>query len=208
MGSWAWQELVEGAIEAILGDGCVGHAEQILQGGGGVPVLGQGELAARLAEAIDDFDGDDVGGRHGLFALRHMAVDDVVEAEVLPQPACQPDIAEAAGVGPADFAQANADDIGIVGQRNVVVVGKESELLGIALAVVKDDGALPAAFLIVIEFAQMSDDVLARPGVGAHALDEGIVGVRLAVLGAAVASQKHPASLAPAWPRRRGKSRG
>ena len=111
-----------------------------------------------------------------------MAVDDVVEAEELPQPACQPDIAEAAGVGPADRSQADADDVGIVGQGDVFVVGEEAELLDIALAVVKDDGALPAAFLVVVEFAQMGDDALPRPGIGANAFDQGVVGVRLAVL--------------------------
>ena len=110
------EQLVERAIETILGDGGVRHAEQIFQGGGGIPVLGQGELAARLAQAIDDFDGDDVGGANGFLALGHMAVDDVVQAEELPQPACQPDVAEAAGVGPTDLVQANADDVGIVGR--------------------------------------------------------------------------------------------
>ena len=55
------------------------------------------------------------------------------------------------------------------------IVGKEAELLGVALAVVKDDGALPALFLIVIQLAQVSDDALPRPGLGANAFDEGIV---------------------------------
>ena len=134
-------------------------------------MLGQGELAARLAQAIDDFDGDDVGGRHGLFALGHMLADDVVEAEELPEPACQPHIAEAAGIAPTDLAEADADDIGIVGQGSVLVFGKEPEFLSVALAVVKDDGALPTPFLIVIEFAEMSDDALAWPSIGAVAVN-------------------------------------
>src|ERR1019366_6529085 len=57
--------------------------------------------------------------------------------------------------------------------------------------IVENDGALPAAFLIVIELAQMRDDALAWPGIGAHALDERVVRVKLAVLGAAIASEKH-----------------
>ncbi len=40
------------------------------------------------------------------------------------------------------------------------------ELLRFALAVVKDNGALPATFLSAVEFAQVSDDVLTRPGLG------------------------------------------
>src|SRR5271154_6082506 len=160
------EELVERVIQTILGDGGVGHAEQVFQSGTGIPMLGQGELAARLAQAIDDFDGDDVGGRHGLFARRHMATDDGVEAEELPEPACQPHIAKAAGIAPTDLAKADADNIGIVGQGSVIVVGKETEFLSVALAVVKNHGALPTPFLVVIELAEMSDDALARSGIG------------------------------------------
>ena len=89
-------------------------------------MLGQSELAARLAQAIDDLDGHNLGGRHGLLVLRHVACDDAIEADVLPQPARQPDIAEAAGVGPSDVAKANADDVGIVGRRDVVVIREEA----------------------------------------------------------------------------------
>jgi hypothetical protein len=60
-----------------------------------------------------------------------------------------------------------------------------------SLAVVKDDRALPASFLVVVEFAEVCDDVLARSGFGAHALDQGIVGVRLAVFGPGVSPQEH-----------------
>jgi hypothetical protein len=91
---------IEGAIKAVFSDGFIGDAEQIVEGGRAIPMLGQGELAARLAEAVDDFDGYDVGGRHGLFVLGHVARDDAIEAHILPQPARQPDIAEASGVGP------------------------------------------------------------------------------------------------------------
>jgi len=55
----------------------------------------------------------------------------------------------------------------------------------------KHDGALPAAFLVQVEFAQVGDDPLSWPGLGADALDQGIVGVGLAVFGAVVASQEH-----------------
>jgi len=85
----------------------------------------------------------------------------------------------------------DANDVRIVGEGEKVIVGKKPRLLSIALAVVEHDGALPAAFLIVIEFAEMSDNVLARSGVGANGLYQGVVGVRLAVLGTAIASKKH-----------------
>jgi hypothetical protein len=79
----------------------------------------------------------------------------------------------------------------------VLVFGKEPQLLGVALAVVENDGALPTAFLIVIEFAEVSDDALPRTGSGADALDESIVGMGLALFGALIASQKHPRLLGP-----------
>ena len=131
-------------------------------------MLGQGEFAARAAQTIDDLDGHDVGGPDRFLALGHVAVDDLVEVQGVPQPAGQPDIAEAAGIGPAHRAQADADDVGIIGQRDGVVVGKEAELLRLALAVVEDDGALPASFLVVVEFAEVGD---AR----SPSLDEGVL---------------------------------
>ena len=59
----------------------------------------------------------------------------------------------------------------------------------------KDNRALPAPFLIVIQLAQMSDDPLPRPGSGANALDEGVIGMGLALFGPLIASQKHPCLL-------------
>jgi hypothetical protein len=77
----------------------------------------------------------------------------------VPQPAGQPDVTEAARVGPAHGTQADADDVGIIRQRDRVVVGEETQLLGLALAVVEDDGALPASFLVVVEFAEVGSTV-------------------------------------------------
>ena len=64
-------------------------------------------------------------------------------------------------------------------------------MLSVALAVVEDNRALPASLLVVVEFAEIGDDVLAWPGVGADALDQGIVGMLLAVFGLAVGTEKH-----------------
>jgi hypothetical protein len=47
-------QAVQGAIQAIFRYLGVGDTQQILQGRRGVPVLRQGELAARAAQAIDD----------------------------------------------------------------------------------------------------------------------------------------------------------
>ena len=74
-------------------------------------------------------------------------------------------------------------------------------MLGIALTVVESDRALPAAFLVVIEFTQMSDDPLSRPSAGADALDEGVIEMLLPILCAAIATKEQRPSWFPtAWP--------
>jgi hypothetical protein len=70
----------------------------------------------------------------------------------------------------------------------LLVVREETELTTFPLPVVKQDSALPAALLVVVEFAQVGDDPLSRPGFGADAFDQGVIGMRLAVFGAVVAS--------------------
>jgi hypothetical protein len=82
--------------------------------------------------------------------------------------------------------------VGVVWQGGVVVVGNQTELLGLTLAVMENDGALPTASLVVVEFAEVGDHLLAGSGVGANALDQGIVGVLRC----------------PAWPGARGQIKG
>jgi hypothetical protein len=101
-----------------------------------------------------------------------VALDDLVEAEEFPEPESQPDVAESSPVGPADRTQPDANDVGIVWNRNLIVIGEETELLRIALAVVDDHGALPATLVIVVQFTEIGDDVLPRPSLGARALDQ------------------------------------
>ena len=64
------------------------------------------------------------------------------------------------------------------------------------MAVVNDDGALPAALLVVIQLAEVGNHVLARPRLGARALDQGVIGVSLAVFVARVPAQEHADLLA------------
>ncbi len=73
----------------------------------------------------------------------------------LPEPQAQPDIAEAAWIGPSHRAQADLHDLGIIGQGYGLGIGEEAELPVFALSVVKDDGALPASFLVVVQLAEV-----------------------------------------------------
>jgi len=188
------EQLIERVIEPVLSDGAVRHAGQIFQTGGRIPMLGQRELAARLTQSIDHFDGDDVGRRDGLLLLRYVTRDNRVEFEELPEPARQPDSAEPPRVAPGDFAETHAHDIGIVGRGGGarVIVGKQTQFLHFAVTIVERDSALPAPLLRAVEFAEMGDDVLPRPRVGAHALDQREVDVLLAVFGPGVTPEKHP----------------
>jgi hypothetical protein len=64
--------------------------------------------------------------------------------------------------------------------------------LGVALAVVENDGALPTAFLVGNEFAEIGNDELAWSGIGANTFDECEVGVLLAGFGTNVSAEEHP----------------
>src|SRR5262249_12490198 len=108
------QQLVQRAIQAVLGHGSIGDTQQVFQGRGLVPALRQGEFAARAAKAVDHLDGDDIGGADGFLALGHVAVDDLVKVQELPEPQGEPDVAEAAGIGPADGAQSDPNDVRII----------------------------------------------------------------------------------------------
>src|SRR4029078_4983883 len=186
------------------GDLAVRDAEQIFQASGGIPVLSQGKFAARRAQTVDHLNGDDIGRWYRLLPLRDMTSDDRVEPDIVPQPACQPDITEAAPVAPAHRVQTNADDVGIGRQRNAVILGKKSKLFGIALPIVKGDSSLPPTLLILIQFPQMGNDLLSWPDVCADTLDERVVDVLLAILCSAVATKKHHLLLVPdKMPRRR-----
>jgi hypothetical protein len=185
------QQSIQGPVQAVFGHGAIGDTEEVFQGRGAIPVLRRCRFTAGGAEPIDDLDGHDVGGPDGLLCLGDMSIDDLVEVEELPEPEARPDIAEASGIGPAHRTGADAHGLGIIGQGAGVGIGEEAELSVVALAIVKDDGASPASFLVMVEFAEGGDDVLSRPRLGAHALDEGVIGVGLAAFVAGVSAQGH-----------------
>ncbi|MGO9597766.1 MAG: hypothetical protein ACLP7Q_07170 [Isosphaeraceae bacterium] len=47
---------------------------------------------------------------------------------------------------------------------------------------------MPATLLVVVELTEAGDELLSGPCRGTHALDQGIVGMGLAVFGAGVAA--------------------
>ena len=126
-----------------------------------------------------------------LFPVGYVALDDLIQTEELPEPESQPDVAESAAVSPADRTQSDAHHIGAIGNGDLIIVGKEAKLLRIALAVVDDYGPLPAALLVMVQFAEIGNDVLTRSSLSAKAFDQGVVAMGLAVLVAGVAAKEH-----------------
>ena len=166
------------------------RAEQVFQAGGCIPAFGEGEFGAGRAKPIDHLDGDDLCGADGFFAARDVLIDDLIKAEQLPERVGQPDVAEVAAIGPGDLVEPDTNDVLFVG-GGWGVVGEETKLLEFSLAIVEEDRALPALFLVAVEVAEVSDDALSGTCVGADALDDGEVGMGLAVLGSGIASQEH-----------------
>lgn len=72
----------EPAVEPGVVNGGEGHAEQILQGAGGIPAFGDLQLALVAAEARDRQDAGDLFPRHGLSPR----VDDPAQQGVQPDP--------------------------------------------------------------------------------------------------------------------------
>jgi hypothetical protein len=89
-------------------------------------MLGQGEFAARRTQTIDHFDGHDVRGPDRMASLGHMTGHDLVQTQLPPQPASQPDIPKAAAIGPTHRVQANPRHLGIIRQRYALVVREQA----------------------------------------------------------------------------------
>jgi hypothetical protein len=120
--------------------------------------------------------------------LGDVTLDELGEAEEFPEPESQPAVTKSASVGPADRTHPDAYDIGIIWNRELILIGEEAELLRIDLSFVDDDRAVPTMLLVVVQFAEIGDDVLPRPGLGSRALHQCVVGVGLAVLVASVSA--------------------
>ena len=177
-----FEKLIEGSVQAIFGHRAVGNTEEVFEARGSVPFLCECEFRARRASAVDHLDGHDISGADRLLALGNVPVEDLVELEELSEPERQPNITELAWVGPTDGFQVDPDDICVVERGGALVVWEETELTVLALLIVESDDALPAKFLVVVEFSQGSDDALSRSGLDANAFDDSVVGVGLAVL--------------------------
>jgi hypothetical protein len=68
-----------------------------------------------------------------------MPVDHLIELELAPEPAAQPNVAEATRMGPAHGYEADPNDIGIIGQVALIVVREQTPLAIFSLSIMKDD---------------------------------------------------------------------
>src|ERR1700733_1263590 len=92
-------QTVECSVQTILGYSTVGHAEQVLQSSGGVPMFGKGELTAGTAKTIDNLDRHNISRSDGFLSLRQMTVDNFVEVQKFPEVQRQPDVAKPPRIG-------------------------------------------------------------------------------------------------------------
>jgi len=185
---FGFKKLIQCAVETILGDLLVSHPQQILQSSAAIAVLRQTELRS-LTALTDAQPGDDLDGHHGgrgrrLASAGDVAGHDRVEPEHAPKLQTQPDVAEGPSVRPADLAQADAHYIRISDWFAGVVFEEQRQFAAVLVAGVEDSGASPAAFLVFGQLAQRRDDALSWPPLSAVRLDQGEVGVPLAILGA------------------------
>ena len=185
------QQMVERPVAAVVVDLLLGHAEQVVERGAAKPILGDVQLARRRTEPSDH---EDRGhGRPGnVFATgRQQPREQRVEADGLPEPLRQPDVAELAAAFDAEPAQIERNRLG----RQAVV-----EQAGLAFDA--DDSFGQSAGRespFGIEFAELGDGLLANLAPVPDRAHEPPVGMRLSAFGDGGVSQIHGGASLP-WP--------
>ena len=101
------QELIQGAIAAVVVHQGRGHPEEILQGGLPIPGLGEVEFARRLAEARQDQHRGHRRPGDGLPARGQETLQQAIEPQRPPHGPAEPDIAEGAAAVQAHAVQAD-----------------------------------------------------------------------------------------------------
>ena len=101
------QEVIQGAVAAVVVHQGHGHPEEILQGGLPIPNLGEVELAGWLAEARQDQHRGHRRPGDGLPARGQEALQQAIELQRPPHGPAEPDIAEGAAAFQAHAVQAD-----------------------------------------------------------------------------------------------------
>jgi len=154
------EELIQGAVAAVVVDEGRGHAEQILQGGLAIPRLGEVEFAGRLTEAGQHQDRHH--GRPGdrLPTRGQELLQQGIELQRAPEQPAEPHIAEGAPPLHAHAVQPDGHGLG----RGI----RRREEVALQLTAGESRGQCPGAGpSLGIEFPELGDglldDLLAHP---------------------------------------------
>src|SRR5262245_1212900 len=186
------QQPIQGPREAIIVDLVVGNAQKVPAGGAAEPILGDVQLAGRLAEAGPDQHGRQLGPRPLCTSLRQPLFQKGIEVQRLPQAQPEPDVPEAAAALQVEAVQVDGDRLG---WRGLI------EEAGLPFDA--DDGLGQGAGRHPAgggELAELSDRLVPDLATNADGADESPVGVGLAVPGdGGVAQVQGGPSWSAAW---------
>ena len=196
------EQAVEAAIERVVLGNAFVHAEQIGQRGGGKPVPGQPPFTARGEPPVKRKHAEDFLPVRAFATTAQARSEEGIELEVAPELIAQPARAPGARAGELQFMEPHLHGGGVASQGGAIF-GKERALPGLALLFVEDfDGLLPGGALGVVDLTQIEDVALHDAASDATALDDRPGAMRLAVLFARTALEKHAGEYSwrtPGW---------
>ena len=111
------QQVIEGAIEAVVIHLGVGDAQQVAQGGPAEPVLGDVQFTGRLTQPSDDQDGHHACPGNFRRGASNKARQQLIQTDGLPQAPGEPNVPEPSAPLQAEAAQIDGD--GLLGQGGV-----------------------------------------------------------------------------------------
>ena len=182
-------QLVQAAVQGVLLGQREVRVQQVGHGAGIEPLPVQSPLRARVDEPVGHQRLEHLQPRRAFARGAQPRPPEAVEFELLPQIQRQPACAPLARAAQAQFAQAHADRIDVVGGHRA---GREQRDLAPLPALVHFDGLAPGFALAGVDLAQVQHLALHDAPVGKPAvLHEVPVFVGLAILHASGAAQEH-----------------
>ena len=169
------QQPVERPVQTVVVDPLHRHPREIRQRRPPVPILGNVQLARRLAQPRNHQDRRHRRPRHLLATRRHLRGAKPIELQRLPQSPAQPDVAKTPRPFQANLLQPNR-------HRLAHRRGRLEQLVLLAPAGDLQRQPPSPRSTVPVELAQMCNRLLHHPATTTHRPHQTPVGVRLAVL--------------------------
>ena len=169
------QQTVERAVQPVIVDALGRHAQKIVQRRAAIPILGNVQLARRLAQARNHQDRRDRRPRRPLAAFDQTVLAETIESKGAPQPPAQPHVAKTAGALQADMVQPHCNRFAPSGRRlkQLVLLFPPGDPQG------QSAGPRPS---LPVELAKLRHRLLHHSAAATHRAHQTPVAVRLAVL--------------------------